>query len=249
MNKKILIVLLFLLLVLPSCKKKETIDVQDINNEEIAYKSISETDDGYEIIINYLNKFYSYSSFKAEQTGNVTSKVLFFNYEQVITASTERKDGIIKYHNNSSSSLVTTNVTATFNNNMVNCIDQGEESNLTKDEYRKKYGVTPDDGSLLGFIITRDAILDFKKELLEDGNYQLIIKLDGNLSGTNNKIQKKYFGDLNDYPNYEEVIITLITNNDYLPIKSIIDAKYQISKNVIGNLNCIEHLEELYNVN
>ena len=43
MNKKILIVLLFLLLVLPSCKKKETIDVQDINNEEIAYKSISET--------------------------------------------------------------------------------------------------------------------------------------------------------------------------------------------------------------
>ena len=71
--------------------------------------------------------------------------------------------------------------------------------------------------------------------------YEFVILLNTDTSTNNVKIQNKAMGNLNDYPTYSSIKITLCLTNNYQMKSGIIEADYLIDS-FIGEMNCHQYL-------
>lgn len=248
--KKILLIIPILLLCTFSCKCNKDVPNLDVKEiEPISTEPVKEDDsvektlDNYEVIEKYLATLNNLSTYTFNETGKTEAKKGIINYTQEITAQTKKlASDEYYYHNQSSSTLVKTDHTANFKGENVKYHDKDEdEKEVSLKEYRSIYGTTPNDFSLYGFIISKEAIKNIEREKVDD-NYKFTIQLDGEIAGTNTKIQMKKFGNLSDYPIYSSVEIVLYLQNDFLPIKLELHSVYDISVFLLGSMTCNQNL-------
>lgn len=178
----------------------------------------------------FVDRLYSYKSYKAVTSGKTTASVLFINTDQSIEVTNIK--GVYSYTKNEShSSLVNTVHEAYYHNDKAYYHDNdGEYKVSTINEYLDIYGVYPYEKSLEGYSIQGDAVKSVEKVEERDGNYKFKITFDPKTATNNVKIQMKQFGGLDGYPDFESIVITITIKDDFTPVLVDLESKYKATK-------------------
>lgn len=268
--KKIFLIL-FLLLVLVSCRKEEVLEPEyvepDPKQEEKEQKedkekepeiiddpvepepvivNVSNTEDNMEVLRLYLDNYSKLPDFEINESGSTTAKKLFISYEQKTTSKTTKENNNYYYQCDTNSTFVNKHHEAIYEADKVKYKNNDEEFiETTFVEYKKAYGISPKDYAIYGFIINENTVLEITREQVDD-LFVFVIKIDGEKAGTNCKIQMKEYGDLSKYPVFEEVSITLKITNDFIPKEIIYEAKYKIDAAFLGEMVCSQKMISTY---
>ena len=182
---------------------------------------------------NYLNKLRKYNTYKSVTTGETVSHVMFFDVTQKIDVTVIKSE--YSYMTNASdSSMYSSYHEAYYHNDKAAYKNKGDDnytvSSLT--DYLNKYGIYPFEHSIEGYKISGDAITSITKEGQEGDTYKFKIVFDKDKATNNVSIQMKEFGELDDYPVFDDIAITMTLKNDYTPIKLELESHYDAKKMV-----------------
>ena len=186
-------------------------------------------------------------SYKSETTGNVTAKVLFFDYDINYTSITY-KNGKTFYSKDHS--------TSTFKN-IDNEFYMVDDQKILVSNDLKKYDVysledyhqisyTPNQYTVMGYVFNDQSII--ASEVLEDKGEVVKVKytLDSELATNLVRLDFKNNGDLSEYPTFKKVNVTLAMKRDFTPISYAIDAIYEASKAILGTTEVTQKSECLF---
>lgn len=188
----------------------------------------------------YLGKQKYFSSYKSTTVGTTVAEKGFIKYEQK-TNDTAYKNGDEYFKDSSSDSLFVKmrhqcylkGDKVAYRNS-----SNGEFLTAEKTEYKKIYGVAPDDVALGGYIMNAESIISAEKTDESEGLLTFRYELDGAAAGANMKKQMKEFGGLGDYPVINSLTLYLTVKEDWTPVKLVVESNYDISVAVLGKLNC-----------
>ena len=240
---KKLVIGLLLLFVLTGCKCSKDKEIEDNNNYNKQEETYYASNNNYEYDIDLINELLDIinlsinKDYKSITIGNTKANVGIMHYNQKIYGEEEKKDDVITLLSTSSSFFVDVYHKAIFDNGYVSYKNKEEDSEtkVLYEEYRSIYGVIPSEG-FIGYIINSDTITGIIKN---DNNYKIM--LDNNSSTIYMAIQMKEFGGLNSNPIFKKIELSIDTNE--VVTKVTLDSEYQISKSILGTMNCTQHLE------
>ena len=249
MKKISIFVLVLFLFFLTSCKKRETIDNAA---ETITYQDLKEEDFDVtkyeldEIPLVFVEKLSRITNFTKETKGETIAKKVI-KYTQVIDSVYSEDSSGKHLVTISNSTLVKLYHEAYYKEDIISfkTKEKDEFSDITYEEYVKKYGFLPYGHNLEGYDITKDSIINIEK--VEDYKYHLVI--DGDKGSNNVKIQMKEFGNLSDYPSFSLVSIDITMKQDFTPISVHVYSEYEITHSFLGKTNCTQEYTVTYSIN
>ena len=183
----------------------------------------------------YVEKLNSFSSYKAVTSGSTTS---LFNITQDIN-NTVIKNGDYAYqYNVSEGSMHKSSHEAYYHNNKAAYKDRGDTNYTvsTMTDYLKAYGTYPFADAIEGYAYAGEAITSVTRKKSQDENFVFLLKFDIEKATENVKVQMKKFGDLNEYPTFKNISITITVKDDYTPVKIDLVSKYGAKKGI--DVNC-----------
>ena len=243
MKKNICLILPMFLVI--SCNSKQ--------NTEISESSLNENINIYQDIpLNVANKILNLDSYVAITSGNTkTDKII--SYNQNIYSYVKKDHEYIDYYNKSDSFFVKIENHAFYYENNVIYKEKNDKNHtkVTFDEYYNMFGGLSINTPVIEGYIIDDSYINNVTLVTKNDDYCIYdVNIDGNEAGKYNKIQMKKYGNLNDYPIFENVIITMCITNDYIPIYFNLNATYYIDVPILGKTKCIQHYKTEYtNVN
>lgn len=255
MNIKSFLILSLLIsfLILVGCNQNEVLKpVEPTNqeeNKEEETKIVSDFNDDYDIVVYYINYLKTIYSYEIEETGATVASSGSFSYTQNITSSVIKNNEEYTFINDTSSLFVNNKHEAHFKGDNVSYKNSSDDDfiDTTFAEYKNKYGATPKDISLFGAIITKEAVKSINKTYDEETKrYSVEVNLDGNIAGTNMKIQAKEFGSLSEYPTYNSLVMTFVIDESFVPYSATIQSNYNISVFLLGEMVCNQTLNETF---
>lgn len=237
MNKNHVLPLITLGLLLSACgggvASSLSRDSESSTSKRTSAKLISDLKENEydQIPYNYLEKMGTFSSYKAVTTGETKSTAFIFNVTQKIDV-TAIKGEYSYHHNKSESSFYSSEHFAYYHNEKAVYKDKGQEDYIVSpmSEYLNKYGTYPFASSIEGYKVASDSILSVDAPIKEGNNYKIKIAFDTEKATNNVRIQMKEFGQLDDYPSFKEITITLTLQDDYTPVKLDLVSKYNAKK-------------------
>ncbi len=193
------------------------------------------------VVFATLGKLESYQTYEKVSTNQVNAVKGFINYEQKSDATMIKNGDEYYVDSVSKSAFVDMEHIALSKNNKVAYKDKNSEiKNATYDDYYSVYGVTPNK-LLSGQIFNQETILLATLKDTTDGIYTYELVLDMNKANNLIANQTKVFGGLNGLPTYlDHTTFNLLIDENYTPISYTYTAKYRISINVLGDLDCTE---------
>lgn len=236
MKKLIFIILLFPLFLI-SCSSGEKPEITNdemndvINNKngnedaEIELKKVSEYDNNIEIINEYSKRFKALPKFKQIAEGSTEA----FLVTQKIYSSLSKDGNEYIIYNTSNSSMKNQYHEAIFNDKITYRNNKDDEfQDIKLEDYKNEYGVTPYDTTFFDCIINENTVSKIEKEIVED-NYKFVLDLNVETDTAKYlQLQMKKLGDLGDYPKFKSIRLTIIMDNDFMPISGKIEAEYEI---------------------
>lgn len=191
-------------------------------------------------VLEFVKEYQSFNTFVSKSKGATTAKKGIINYNQIIDGAFYKNNDESYEISNSSSTFVTVNHYSYETKDQVafKTKKDGEVEVLSLQDYLKVYGIRSNSTDLNGYIVNDETILDILKE---ENNYYIF--LDPTLSTKKVGIQMQEFGGLKSLPLFEELVITLIFDENKLFTKMVIDATYNINVAVLGQMLCNMHLE------
>jgi len=251
--KKSLFLILFVL-ALAACSNKPTTTLTVItspstepstNTDSSVSKKVSECENNQEILDTYLNNKLNLE-YETDEIGKTTATKLFINYVQNSNNKTIQTKNGCYYYSDTHSTFVNRTHIAYFNGEQVSLKDKSEDyEDISLETYVNTYGVNPFSRNLFGMIISEETILNLEKEEIE-GGFRLTIDLDVETATNNCKIQMKEFGDLNDYPVFASVRLTVEMDDSFTPIKETSYSEYTVNAPVLGTTSCVQELTKTY---
>lgn len=234
------LLIIILLLSVSGCKKKQESaePLTPRQNEEPQYeKQAGTTLDNVEALdVPFLiqDAIYNKEAYESETSGQTVAKVLI-KYTQKIKAVIYKNGKNAYLLNESNSTLVNAYLECYFGE-AVRYREKNNEAykSVSYDDYQAIYGIIPTTRQVDGYIFTKEGIISVTKE---DRNVYTIV-LDGEVVGTNNKINMKRIGNLKDYPTFESLSMRITLGEDFFPIEIRLNAKYKVSMALVGNANC-----------
>ncbi len=190
------------------------------------------TEDKYsEFPINYLKRINQFKTYKAVTEGSTKTSMSFFDVTQVINVTAIKSEYSYLY-NSSSSSFYSSQHDAYYHGDKVVYKNKGDSDFTvsTLETYLDKYSTYPFETRMEGYKVTGDALTSVSKLENDGDNYRFKLSLDKEKSTTNVRIQMKEFGQLDDFPTFESIELTLTVKNDYTPVKIELDSKYKAKK-------------------
>lgn len=184
-----------------------------------------------EFPINYLKRINQFKTYKAVTEGSTKTSMSFFDVTQVINVTAIKSEYSYLY-NSSSSSFYSSQHDAYYHGDKVVYKNKGDSDFTvsTLEAYLDKYGTYPFETRIEGYKVTGDALSSVSKLENDGDNYRFKLSLDKEKSTTNVRIQMKEFGQLDDFPTFESIELTLTVKNDYTPVKIELDSKYKAKK-------------------
>ncbi len=236
MKKLIFIILLFPLFLI-SCSSGEKPEITNdeindvINNKngkddaEIELKKVSEYDNNIEIINEYSKRLKALAKFKQIAEGKADS---FIVTQNIYSSLSKDENGFVIY-NTSNSNMKDQYHEAIFNDKITYKNDKEDEfQEITLEDYKKEYGITPYDTTFFDCIINENTVSKIEKEIVED-NYKFVLDLNVETDTAKYlQLQMKKLGDLGDYPKFKSIKLTIIMDNDFKPVSGKIEAEYDI---------------------
>ena len=250
MKKIILILVVFIIFALVSCKNNQNSEII-ISNETRPYEKLNEQDfdvalyDLNVIPIVFMERLYRLDSYTKHTVGKTIAKAVV-NYTQSIDNYYE-KSSDKNYLLTKSSSLLLKVYHEAYFSNVVSVRDSNKDefSDLSYDDYNNIYGYTPDSYQVEGFILSHDNIISVEKTI--DNNYKVTI--DGNKDGSIRlKTQMKKFAGVNEDPDFVKVEIIIKMNNDFTPIDITFHSEYYINYSLLGRVLCIQDYVVTYEI-
>ena len=176
----------------------------------------------------YMGKLESFSSYRSETHGSTKAKVWFIESTQTIDVLSIKGD--YSYLKNESHGSVDSVHEAYFHEKKTLVKNLGEDKFTVKtmDEYLAAYGVNPHGHSIEGYSLAGDAINSLIRAEGEGNLFE--ISFDPEKATNNVRIQMKAFGELDDYPVFSSIKITLKIQDDFTPITYQVQAKYKAKK-------------------
>lgn len=191
------------------------------------YKSLS-----YAFIYNIKEGLRSYES---STSGTVKAKVMFFDYN-IVYESVTYKNGRTFYSKDNSTSTLS-NVKNEFymvDKDKILVSKDLKKYNVYLTEEYHKTSYTPDQYTIMGYVFNDESII--KTELISDKGDTVSVKytLDNDLATNWVKIDFKYNGDLQTYPTFKKIELTLEMGRDFTPISYSIHSIYDANRQFIG---------------
>ncbi len=246
MKKIYLMIIALTVLCLFGCTTDD-VDNNDKNSNTINTDKKPSELEAKDIIYAYIKKLNDNKCYESTTTGYTKAKKGFISYNQEISSSIIKNNDEYYYDSYSSSTLVNLKHLAYFKDNMVRYSHNSEEiKEITLEEYRKTYGITPMDVSIGGYLIDESTILEATKEQDED-NIKVVFYLDNEKATNNMKIQMKQFGSLSDYPKFKSLKFTLLLDNKWKPISLINETEYTITIGFLGEMDCKQNITTTFN--
>lgn len=211
-----------------------------INNIHSAPTELSATNVAYA----YLGKQQKFSSYKSDTEGTILAQKGIIKYNQTIHNTTYKNGDEFFADSTSNSALVNMRHQVFVKGDKVvyKTAANGAMNVSEKEDYKTVYGISPDDTALYGYIMNDESI-KFAELTEQDGDeltYRFV--LDGEAAGNNAIRQMKEFGDLNDYPSFNSLMLYFTIKTDWTPVKLVVEGNYDISIAVLGNLTCSQNL-------
>lgn len=210
-------------------KEEQEIDI-DVDEER---KASSLTEDEYKDLPLYIiNKLNKYNSYKAVTKGVTKTNFWFVDIDQKINA-TAIKGEYSYFMNTSESSAYSSYHQSYFHagNALYKDGENDEYKVSSLEDYLNKYGLYPFGQSIEGYLVEDDAIISVSKNERKN-DFSFTIKFNKDIATQNVRIQMKRFGDLDDYPEFEDIQIELIIKEDFTPICYNLISNYSASKTV-----------------
>ena len=227
--------------VTPIEKAGESTIIENVSGSPTDYKP-------NEVAYAYLGKQEKFVSYRIDTTGTVLAQKGIINYNQTIHNLSYKKGEDYFSDSSSNSSLL----------NMRHLVFvQGEKAvyktslngtmNVSeKDDYKEVYGISPDDVALYGYIMNDESIKFAELTSQNDDELTYRFVLDGAKAGNNAIRQMKEFGDLQDYPTYNSLVLYFTLKSDWTPVKLVVESNYNISIAILGDLTCEQNLTISY---
>lgn len=252
--KKLLLLILLFPLFLVSCSGDE--DKVEISNDEIddvinnksknedsetELKKVSEYDNHIEALNEFNTRLKSLPEFKQIAEGKTETSFV----TQTIYSSLEKNGNEYIIYNTSDSFMKTQYHEVIFNDKITYRNKKNDEfTEITLTDYKTEYGVTPYDKTVYDCIINENTVSKVERELEED-NYKYTVELNVNTDTAKYlQVQMKKLGNLDDYPKFESIKLTIVMDNDFKPIKGKIEASYEIK--YIFTMSCHQVLDVRY---
>ena len=193
-----------------------------------------------EIPVKFVDRFVTLTSFKSVTEGQTTAPLT----DQSIYSEVIKSGDKAYFYTKSESTWVSTAMTAYFNNGKVNYnYNDGGYKVATLAGYVGEFGVYPVGKSIEGFKISAETVLSVERVEVED-NYRFKVKLDAEKSTDAVKVQMKKFGNLEDYPKFSSVTLTLTVNGNFDPISVEVSAEYKVK--MIFEVTCKQNYTVTY---
>lgn len=232
-------VLLFIPLLLTGCKKGDYKQRED-EKEETDLPTDKKASELSEEELKYVpallvNKLKSYQSYKSVTEGKTVTNALIFNIEQSIN-TTVIKSEYSYLLNESHSDMHNIVHTAYYHNDKALYKDTAQKSDQKEytlsnlNDYLNIYGTYPFDNGIEGYSISKGSVISVTR-LESESDYKFKITFDKEKSTNNIKIQMKRFGDLDDYPSFNQnTTMEILMKDDYTPISLKLSLNYKVSK-------------------
>ena len=248
----ILVIILVLSFLICGCSRSGELEYINMDDENHSYTKLEDKDflisnfSIDEIPYVFLEKVSRLKIYEKETIGNtIAKKVIEYNQEihNLYISSTTEKHLTTK----STSTLANIYHEAYFKDDVVSYREKekNEFSVISYEEYRSIYGFFPYDRLLEGFVLNEETIIEVKE--LEKNKYK--ISIDGEKAGAYIKTQMKCFGSLSDYPSFSKVEITIYVDDNIAPISITLHEEYQVSKAILGKMNCTQDYVVTYKIN
>lgn len=196
----------------------------------------------------YLGKQKQFGSYKMETSGTTKAEKGFIKYEQALYSTTLKNGNEYFQQSQSNSDFVKMSHQSFAKGDKIvyrNALS-GNLNVSAKKAYKEVYGISPDDVALGGYIMNAKSIKFAEKTAEKDGILTYRFVLDGKEAGNNAVRQMKEFGGLNGYPVFESLTLYLTLKNDWTPVTLVVESKYNISINVLGNLSCTQKITSTF---
>lgn len=228
------------------CKKKESLkgEIKEVSKIIITEKNVEEFDNPKDIAYVFIEKLSKFSTYEFIYTGNVKAKKGIISYTQKIFSQTVKNNDEFYFSQNTESVLLSTSHQAFFKNNSV--VYDSDYKVVNKEAYIGEFGLAPDELVLAGYIINDDTIINAEKLNNEGDGLTYRFVLDGERASPFMKVQMKAFGGLKSYPIFKELVITLKLRNDWVPESLSVNAEYKIDFPIIGEMECTQSLNGVY---
>jgi len=242
MKTKINIFIVFLILcfVLFSCQKEfSSLIAVPKQENELSLESYSDE----QIYLKIVEQLAKSKCYFVEMNGTTTAKKGIITYKQLTNTKLYANDTIFFNEVVSNSSLVNHKHQVYVNHDNVSYFDSSNDGIIktTKRRYIDKYGKVPSHQQVLNYVVNQNTIVKLYREYLENG-YALTFQLDPSLSTIDLKKQMIEFGGLNKEPVFEEVYLIVNIDKHFELLSFSCKEKYQISKSLIGTMNCVQEL-------
>ncbi len=244
MKTKINIFIVFLILcfVLFSCRKEPSSLIEVPKQDETSLESYSDEQIYLKIVEQLLKSKYYF----VEMNGTTTAKKGIIPYKQITNTKLYANDTIFFNEVVSNSSLVNHKHQVYVDKDKVSYFDSSNDGIIktTKSRYIDKYGKVPSHQNVLNYVVSQQSILKLYRETTENG-YTLTFQLDPSSSTIDLKKQMIEFGGLNKEPVFEEVYLIVNIDKRFGLLSFSCKEKYQISKSLIGTMNCVQELHSI----
>ncbi len=239
----IFIVFLMLCFVLFSCRKEPSslVDVPRQENE-ISLESYSDE----QIYLKIVEQLMKAKYYFVEMNGTTIAQKGIISYKQITNTKLYANDTIFFNEVVSNSSLVNHKHQVYVDKDDVSYFDSSNEKivKTTKSTYIDRYGKIPNHQNVLNYVVNQQSIQQLYRTQLENG-YTFTFQLNPNLSTVDLKKQMIEFGGLNKEPVFEKVYLIVNTDNNFQLLSFSCKEKYQISKSLIGTMNCVQELHSI----
>ena len=263
MKKLIIIFSLFLVLFLfVSCKKEEPIETKKeeniIQEEDIIfpYESLKDEDfdiekfDLNDIPLVFMEKLYRLNNFKKTTVGETTAKLLITYHQSINDCYIKNNDENHLLIRSESTLKKVFHETYFYQDEIkYRKKDSDELEKISYDDYLNIYGILPFERNLEGFIVSKNSIISVIQEENDNGYYEYKVLINGEIGSQKIKQRMKTFGDLDDYPIFKNVEITIIMKKDFTPVEIHMNANYNIKYPILGKMNCNQEYVSKYEFN